>query len=992
MKRWTSSRYLNNILLKRYRKGHNSLISVSLDWPSTDGNHILLYLEEFAMKLDLKLILSFLVVGLLPLAILGSVSWWVSTGALDSVETRGSTALEDGAFQQLEKLRDIKTNQINQYFSERKGDMGVLSDVVDVLRAEAYRKLGAIRDIKLQNIRSWFEDRINDTENLSRIPSTLKAIEDLDRAYPASGGRAAGIKPTGNGGFVATDEYKKVHDAIFPFFESYMNQYGYYDIFLLRAENGDVMFTVTKEPDFATRLADEKHGLAEAWKSAMKSKGVVLTDMAPYAPSNGAPAQFLAKKVLDSSGKVVGVVALQISSAKMKAVMSDLSGLGRTGESYLVGPDKLMRSDSRLDPKNHSLEASFANPKMGRVDTEAVKMALNGKKGQEVIEDYNGNLVLSAFAPLKVGGLNWAVLVEIDIAEAFSPVDDEGIEFYKEYIEKYGYYDLFLIAPNGHCFYTVARESDYNTNLLNGKWMDSGLGELTRQVLQTNEFGFADFAPYGPSNNEPASFIAQPVKNRNGKTIMVVALQISLEGINKMIAQGSDKEQTLECYLVGSDYLMRTDSILDPQHHSVKASFANPSKGSVTWQGKPTKALSKALSGETGSEVITDYNGSPVLSAYAPIDVYGTRWALLCEVDEKVAMEAKNEMQETGLQAERSMMFWTGVIATLVAIVVGITAWMIANGISKPILKIITGLRSGSEEVASASSQISTSSQALAAGASQQAASIEQVSASLEEITSMISQTADNTKEAEGLAGAALSDAKEGLERMSRMSRAIDSIDKSSEQTAQIIETVNEIAFQTNLLAINAAVEAARAGEAGKGFAVVADEVRNLATRCAEAARNIANLIDESRKHSGEGVKANDLLHESLEAITANVQRLGDLMREISSASREQSEGIGQISKAITDIDKATQQTAANSEELAAGSEELNSQSESMDESVETLSKIIEGQSVGSERKQPSLPEGYATRQERMLQEKKKSMPQNKMEQRRRRNDDFKEF
>jgi hypothetical protein len=143
------------------------------------------------------------------------------------------------------------------------------------------------------------------------------------------------------------------------------------------------------------------------------------------------------------------------------------------------------------------------------------------------ILDYNGNPVLSAYAPLNIKGLNWAILAEIDVAEAFCPVNESGSEFFANYVEMYGYYDLFLINPDGYCFYTAAKESDYQTNLVSGKYSSSGLGKLARKVLQSKQFGLADFEPYAPSNGEPCAFIAQPVIH-NGDADIVVALQLSL--------------------------------------------------------------------------------------------------------------------------------------------------------------------------------------------------------------------------------------------------------------------------------------------------------------------------------------------------------------------------------------------------------------------------------------------------------------------------------
>ncbi|MCD6365486.1 MAG: hypothetical protein J7M14_06380 [Planctomycetes bacterium] len=229
-------------------------------------------------------------------------------------------------------------------------------------------------------------------------------------------------------------------------------------------------------------------------------------------------------------------------------------------------------------------------------------------------------------------------------------------------------------------------------------------------------------------------------------------------------------------------------------------------------------------------------------------------------------------------------------------------------------------------QVAGASGQISAGSQSLAQGTAEQAASLEEVTSSIEEMASMTKQNAANATEAKNLAAGATQNADKGGEAMRRMSAAIDDIKKSSDDTAKIVKTIDEIAFQTNMLALNAAVEAARAGEAGKGFAVVAEEVRNLAQRSAEAARNTAEMIDESVKNSDNGVEIAKEVGGSLEQIADGNRKVNDLIAEIAAASDEQSQGAEQITIAVSQMDQVTQSAAANAEESAAAAEELNAQ------------------------------------------------------------------
>ncbi len=307
--------------------------------------------------------------------------------------------------------------------------------------------------------------------------------------------------------------------------------------------------------------------------------------------------------------------------------------------------------------------------------------------------------------------------------------------------------------------------------------------------------------------------------------------------------------------------------------------------------------------------------------------------------------QARDRVQEMG----RSTVY-TSLVVAVITLILSVLTWMIvARWIGGRVGRVADELRKASEQVSAGSRQLSSSSQALAEGSSEQAAAIEETSSSLEEMSAMTKENAANAQSANSHMSDAQKAVDSGQSSMSRLSQAITRIKDSSDKTAVIVRTINDIAFQTNLLALNAAVEAARAGEAGKGFAVVAEEVRNLAQRAGTAARETADLIEESAKNANHGVGVSEETSHSLTSITGAVKQVNDLLNMIVTGTTEQSHGIDQINIAIGQMQIGTQTTAANAEESASASEELNAQAEELNRMVLDLETLVYGGAVQSQ-------------------------------------------
>jgi methyl-accepting chemotaxis protein-1 (serine sensor receptor) len=244
--------------------------------------------------------------------------------------------------------------------------------------------------------------------------------------------------------------------------------------------------------------------------------------------------------------------------------------------------------------------------------------------------------------------------------------------------------------------------------------------------------------------------------------------------------------------------------------------------------------------------------------------------------------------------------------------------------------RTVQQVRQGAESVASASTQIAQGNQDLSSRTEQQAGALQQTASTMEQLAATVRHNADNARQAAQLAQGASSVAVQGGEVVGQVVQTMQGIQASAQKIADIIGTIDGIAFQTNILALNAAVEAARAGEQGRGFAVVAGEVRALAQRSAQAAREIKGLITDSVERVDQGTALADRAGATMQDIVAGVKRVTDIIGEISAASGEQSAGVGQIGDAIARIDQGTQQNAALVEESAAAAESLRQQSQTL--------------------------------------------------------------
>lgn len=378
--------------------------------------------------------------------------------------SNGKKALNDSIFNQLISLRESKEYQIENYFRDLRSQVQTLSQMPSVVTAMKGLK-ESFQEIEQKPVNPNWNQKLKDYYQEEFLPRLAKnvvgtpllfsympkttAARYLQYQYIVNNNNSVGQKK-----FMVDSKdgstYSQRHAAIQPIYRNLIEKIGYYDMFLIDVDTGNIVYSVEKETDFATNLDRgpyARSGLGEVLQAVRKGKDpgfVAISDFEPYRPSYATPAAFIASPVIDNS-ETIGVLAFQISLDQINQVMTsnqnwEQSGLGRSGETYLVGADKGMRSTSRflIDspeayfrqvaanglPKDEIEQIEKLNTSIfhQQVDTEAVQKALAGEKGINVGTDYRGITTLNAYSPLNINGLDWAVIAQIDRDEAFAPI------------------------------------------------------------------------------------------------------------------------------------------------------------------------------------------------------------------------------------------------------------------------------------------------------------------------------------------------------------------------------------------------------------------------------------------------------------------------------------------------------------------------------------------------------------------------------------------
>ncbi len=766
--------------------------------------------------------------------------------------------------------------------------------------------MNGIRSNKAAQVRSFYRERLNDIATLAKSDSVSQALSQFDGAFQVEG-ETSGLA------------WNTIEDRFGEELDQYPNEQGYADLLLVSA-NGDVVYTSSRGEDLGKNVREEGlrgTALSAVFEAIMQQdKNVHLEDYEFYPPASEVTA-FLAAPV-HRFGDVIGMIVLRLSEAAILSIAYNREGLGASGQIYFINS-----------------KGEVVGNTGNTTNREQLLPDVESRYGStSIVEGPDGGLYLVSFEQIHVLDLNWDVAVQVELEGVINPSTQSGQDdFLTNFIRSTDYYNLFLIHPSGKVFYAAKHEANYGTNVLTEyDASKSGLGHVVRRSLESGGTEMSDLVPYAPSNSTPSSFIAQPLL-ADDEPILVVALQFTDDFLNRIMSQREGMGNTGESYLVGSDYRMRSDSLMDPENFSVRASFANKNQGIVK-----TDSTEAALSGESGTGQIQNYSGIEVLSSYVPLFMENQAWALITEVDVDEAFESVGKLRHL-------LLLVSGILCVLIVLLsLKVTHLLIA-----PLHSIIVNLADSSRKIAGIVEHQKLVSSSQASAVSEIATSLDEIGASSQQSAEQATSTsqdvnivADLAKQGQVVVDNSLNGMEEIKAKIESISEQINLLSQRISEVGEITELVRDLGKETSLLALNAKVEAVHAGSHGKGFDLVASEIRKISNESKDSTRHISELLESVQNATHSTATVTD---EGGAAIVQGIEMASQALNkfiEVTDAYESTTLKVQMILQNVTETAIAIGQVVNIMQSIKTGAQENLKGAEQMETSIEQLDRAAQ--------------------------------------------------
>ena len=558
--------------------------------------------------------------------------------------------------------------------------------------------------------------------------------------------------------------------------------------------------------------------------------------------------------------------------------------------------------------------------------------------------------------PNKLGEKN--KLMTANDGSAYSKLHAYYHPFIKKFVDDRGYYDVFLINKNGDVVYTVFKELDYATNLKNGQWKDTDIAKVYNQVANNPDkdvTAFSDFAPYSPSNNVPASFMAHRITNSKGEFQGVIAFHMPIAELNNTMQKMGN---TGETFITGKDLFYRTDSKFSKESTILKTKVPDSF----------TKLFEAAKNNKNHPAQRVEMNGKSKLTYVEPLVFNGVEWFFTGSQNEEELFAPIFQMQlitGLGLLAISLVLAFIGAVlakqitnpintltTTMNELAQGNARVMVTgqergdelgsmaksvqvfkdnliqkNQLNTQILEFANQLeatvQSSMQQMYAEIDDLSQATQQMAQDAELTSSGVQNVSAASNQLSIAASEISNQVGSTSSMANNANAEGTQATNMMQHLAQATNDI-------GQVVGLIKGITEQTNLLALNATIEASRAGEAGKGFAVVASEVKELARQTAKATQEIALQVDQVQTETEDSMKA-------IEMIACIVQEVSVSANSMAAAVEEQTATLKDISFSLEDVSRCASGFTSNVNRVSQATGKVSNQSAHIEKELATF-------------------------------------------------------